>query len=260
MGYKTKKQLPLSLLAIVKVLDAVKLDMDEQNEKEARSLFRFGALIAAASLHRYEGFYLVIAATRAHLQDGNQGVSPKQFKQNQLLTEQEVNNLPSVWVCLIGKFKGETGKRYHSIVLANESTSGLQTRWWVERLIEQCAEEGWVSGFAFAEADGSPPDSTEFNALFRQYLRKLQKYHPDLFSIKEDVTRYGISRSLRKTAVTQAGKAGLSESEVSAVNRWRTIEQAKGSRPKHNMLTHYTDAGALAPMTRRYSYVLCAVV
>ena len=153
MGYETKKQLPLSLLAIVKVLELVKLDMDERDEEEARSLLRFGALIAvltAASLRGYEGFYLDIAATQAHLQDGNQGILPKQFKQNQLLTEQEVNNLPSVCVCLIGKFKGETGKRYHSIILANESTSWLQTHWWVERLIEQCAEEGRVSGFALS--------------------------------------------------------------------------------------------------------------
>jgi hypothetical protein len=119
-----------------------------------------------------------------------------------------------------------------------------------------CQEEGRTSGFAFADADDVPPDSTEYNALFCQGLSRLQKQHQDLFSSKEDVTRYGISRSLRKLAVTRVGKAGLLGSEIGSVNRWQSVEQAKGSRPKHNMQTHYTDARALAPMTWRYSHML----
>jgi hypothetical protein len=114
-----------------------------------------------------------------------------------------------------------------------------------------CQEEG-----TFADADDVPPDSTEYNVLFCQYLSRLQKQHQDLFSSKEDITHYGISRSLRKSAVTRAGKAGLSNSEIGSVNRWQSVEQAKGHCPKHHMQTHYTDVRALAPMTWRYSYVL----
>jgi hypothetical protein len=90
--------------------------------------------------------------------------------------------------------------------------------------------------------------------LFCQYLSRLQKQHQDLFSSKEDITHYGISRSLRKSAVTRVGKAGLSNSEIGLVNRWRSVEQAKGYCPKHNMQMHYTDARALAPMTWSYCY------
>lgn len=135
-------------------------------------------------------------------------------------------------------------------MLANKSSSGLERRWWIEELLKLCVAEGRSSGFAFAESYGVPPDSTEYNALFRQNLRPLQKHHhAELFSVKEDVTKYGISRSLCKSAVTRAGKAGLSDSEISSVNRWRSLEQAKGTWPKHNMQTHYTDARVLAPIT-----------
>ncbi|KAL3780370.1 hypothetical protein ACHAWO_009694 [Cyclotella atomus] len=214
MGYDTKKQLPLSILAIVKILELIKSDMEERDLEEART-------------------------TLSHLNDGRNGEIPKKFKKNQLLTETEVIKLPSVCVCLIGKFKGETGERYHSIVLTNESTSGLQTRWWVEELMKLCAEEGRTSGFAFADVDNIPPDPTEYNALFRQYLIRLQKHHPDLLSIKEDVTHYGISRSLCKSAVTCAGKAGLSDSEIGSVNRWQSVEQAivLSTTCKHIILT-----------------------
>ncbi|KAL3787047.1 hypothetical protein ACHAWO_007436 [Cyclotella atomus] len=150
MGYDTKKQLPLSILAIVKILEMIKLEMEERETEEAH------------------------------------GKIPNKFKRNQLLTEAEVMKLPSVCICLIGKFKGET-----------------------EELMKLCQEEG-----TFADADDVPPDSTEYNALFCQYLSRLQKQHQDLFSSKEDITHYGISRSLRKSAVTRAGKAGLLNSEI----------------------------------------------
>jgi len=39
--------------------------------------------------------------------------------------------------------------------------SGLQTRWWIEKLVNVCGSEGRTDGPAFADADGwlaSSPD------------------------------------------------------------------------------------------------------
>jgi hypothetical protein len=83
MGYDTKKQLPLSILAIVKILEMIKLEMEERDTEEAQSLVRVGALIAvliAASLQGYEEFHLDIATTRSHLNDGRHGKIPKKSK------------------------------------------------------------------------------------------------------------------------------------------------------------------------------------
>ena len=259
MGFDTKNQLALPIQTIVKLLELIKIDADDRDVAYSASLVKLGALLSiltAASLRGYEGFYLDLAATRAHIHEGENGVVPANLTRKRILIEEELGQLPSVCICLIGKFKGETGERYHSVVLANRSLSGLETRWWIERLLEVCDAEGRSSGFVFSGGDGSPPDSAEFNALFRQYLCRMQQDYSELFSEKEDVTRYGISRTLRKSAVSRAGRAGLSEDILNVMNRWRTVENAKGSRPKHNMKNHYTDARALAPMTWRYSYVL----
>ena len=57
-------------------------------------------------------------------------------------------------------------------------------------------------------------------------------------------------------AHTEEGRAaGLDESVQTAMNRWRTIEQVKGRRPRFNMVEHYTHARDLMPVTWRYSYV-----
>ena len=258
MGYDTRAQLSLPIKVVVYMLDLIKVDAGQHTTVHERTLLKFGAYIAiltAASLRGHEGFFLDLAATRNLLPKGKSGVVPEKFNSNKVLSEEDIENLPYVTICLLGKFKGETGERYHSIVLASETMSGLEVRWWIEQLLEVCELEDMTSGYAFAELDGSPPDTTEYNALFRQYLRRIQVDSPKQFAPEEDVTRYGINRTLRKTAVSRAGRAGLSGDLFNPMNRWRTVESAKGSRPKHNMRTHYTDARALAPMTWRYSYV-----
>jgi hypothetical protein len=82
MGYDTKKQLALTIKAIVKILELVKQDLEDREDEEVALLTRFGALVAiltGASLRGHEGFYLDIAATKAHLGDGKDGLIPEKF-------------------------------------------------------------------------------------------------------------------------------------------------------------------------------------
>jgi hypothetical protein len=63
MGYDTKKQLALTIKAIVKMLELVKQDLDDREDEEVALLTRFGALVAiltGASLRGHEGVYLDI--------------------------------------------------------------------------------------------------------------------------------------------------------------------------------------------------------
>jgi hypothetical protein len=243
MGYNTKAQLGLQMRVITTMLSLVQEDVEELAGEGESGLVKFGALVAiltAGSLRGYEGFYLDLAATLKFLPKGRTGKMPKNFSRNSLLSDEEVDQLPSVCICLLGKFKGETGERYHSIVLANKTWSEIPVRWWVKRLMAVCREEGRSSGLAFASATGSPPCSTDYNAFFRQYLCRLQQEQPEIFSEEEDVTRYGISRTPRRSAVTRAGQAGLSTLVVESMNRWRTVESAKAARPKLMILPTYS--------------------
>jgi hypothetical protein len=197
-----------------------------------------------------------ILATRKYLEKGRVGVIPKGVLKRALLTEAECAQLPEVCLCLVGKFKGENGERHHSLVLANKSMSGLETRWWIEKLLDVCMQEGRTQGFAFAQADGSPPSSADYNVLVRQYLREIQNTKPKLFSPDEELSHYGISRTYQKSAENRARRAGMKDEEVIVMNRWKTTEQAQGRRPRHAMIDHYSDARALVSITWKYSYTL----
>ena len=259
MGYDTRKQKYLSMPVIVEVLSLIRRDAEAATEARASTLFKFGSLICvltAGSLRGHKGFFFDLAATRNHLDRGRNGVIPQGVLKRALLTEKECANLPEVCVCLIGKFKGENGERYHSLVLANESMSGLEVRWWVEKLINLCESEGRVRGPAFVNPDGSSPSGADYNVLLRQYLREIQQTLPKLFSPEEDVMRYGISRTFRKSAENRARRAGMQADEIKVMNRWKTVEQSKGKRPKHAMIDHYSDARALVAVTWRYLYSL----
>ena len=260
MGYDTVKQLDVPIRVVVRQLELIWADAEFETDLARRhTLIKTGALIAvltAASLRGHEGFYLDVAGTLKRLPKGADGVLPGGNLTKRLFTEDEASNLPEVCICLLGKFKGENGERYHSIILANESSSGLRTRWWIEKLMEVCQAENRFSGSAFNEADGSPPSSSEYNALVRHYLALIAEEDDSGLEGDLDLTRYGISRTYRKTSETRARRAGIPKDQVEVVNRWKTIERAKGRRPNLAMADHYANARELGTLTWRYSYAL----
>jgi hypothetical protein len=261
MGYATKNQVAVPIAAVVRQLELIEADLEEAEDDSTRHfLVRLGALIAiltAASLRGHEGFYLDIAGTRKHLERGRSGTIPRQALKRKIFTEAEAANLPQVCICLLGKFKGETGERYHSIILANESVSGLQTRLWVERLMKACESEGKTNGRAFNNADGSPPSPTEYNMAVRHYFQGIMEEPESVMADNdEDILRFGISRTYRKTSETRARRAGIVKDDIETVNRWRKVERAKGKMPQFSMVDHYSDASQLGTLTWRYSYAL----
>jgi hypothetical protein len=253
MGFETNNQLATPIDAVIRQLELIDADIDDAADHKARHfLIKVGALIAiltAASLRGHEGFYLDIAATQKHLPKGKHGRLPRNALKRKVFTEAEAKNLPEVCICLLGKFKGETGERYHSIVLANESSTGLKTRFWIEQLMALCKAEGRSNGSAFNEPDGSLPSPTEYNAMARHYLKVLHDERDSLLGDKkDDMIRYGISRSYWKTSETRARRAGMAKDDVETVNRWRKVERAKGKMPQFDMAEHYSDARQLGTL------------
>ena len=96
----------------------------------------------------------------------------------------------------------------------------------------------------------------EFNILFRKYLEEIQAETTlieDKIIVKE---AFGISRTFRKTAEARATRAGISAKLQDKMNRWKTIENADGKKPRHNMRDLYAGVLAQMPTTWRYSYAL----
>jgi hypothetical protein len=238
--------------------DAEEADASGATEM-ANELWKIGAyvcVLTAASLQGHEGFYWDLAGVCKHLHKGRTGVIPPSIDRQTVLMEEVCRHLPHVTICLLGKFKGETGTDHHLISVANKTSSGLRPRWWVEKLVEVCKSEGRVIGPAFASADGTLASSTEYNSMFRKYLCLAQE-ETDFIPDNHDVDAlYSTFRTLRKTATTRIERAGFGHQFVDQLNRWRPQEKAQGCAAQRRMNALYAEAVLLMPTTWMGSYVL----
>jgi len=263
MGCQSQPNHGLLIGAIIRLLDLIKLDAEDATRMdavaEANELWKVGAYVCtltAASLRGHEGFYLDLAGMRKHVNKGRFGEIPPGLTKNTVLKEEDCLRLPHVTICLLGKFKGETGVDHHLITVANETSSGLRPRWWIEKLLGVCEYEGRFDGPAFASPAGQLVSSTDYDAVFRKYLKLVQE-ESDLVPLDHDVDLcYSTFRTPRKTATTRIERAGFGHQFVDQMNRWRTQERAEGRAPRRRMNAHYADALLLMPTTWMGSYVL----
>ena len=226
---------------------------------EANELWKVGAyicILTAASLQGHEGFYLDLAGMRKHVAKGREGVIPVGLNKSTVLKEEDCLRLPHVTICLLGKFKGETGVNHHLITVASKTSSGLRPRWWVEKLLEVCNYEGRFAGPAFATPEGKLASSPDYDAVFRKYLKVVQD-ESDLIPSDHDVDLfYSTFRTPRKTSTTRIERSGFGHQFVDQMNRWRTQERSEGRAPRRRMNAHYAEALLLMPTTWMVSYVL----
>jgi hypothetical protein len=88
-------------------------------------------------------------------------------------------------------------------------------------------------------------------------FRAVQEKHDGL--IKSDVSVYeefGISRSFRRGATTEARNQKVSENDINLMNHWRNFEKAGGKRPRMRMQDHYSDIALMIPSLLRFSFRL----
>jgi hypothetical protein len=82
----------------------------------------------------------------------------------------------------------------------------------------------------------------------------IQQSRPDLIPLEVNVhEEYGISRSFRWGATTEARNKWVDEEDINLMNRWRTFESAKGRRPRMKMQDHYSDIAQMVPSLLRFS-------
>ena len=256
MGYTSWWNQPLGMWVVAKMLDLVLEEAVDQEKEVAREYMKFGAaaaLAVCASLRGNEVFLLDLAGMRKYIEVGRVGRLP----QNPMEVGVDLTKAPHVIVTLIGEFKGELGTKNHLIALASETSSGIKLRWWLEQLIRIRKEEGCKAGPAFGSKDRAVGFVSEYDGLLHFFLRKVQTSYPECSLPSDDVdANYGFYRTFRRTAVEGRARAANLDSGVqNAMNRWRTIEEAKGKRPRFNMVDHYSHAQDLMPVTCRYSFV-----
>lgn len=162
-----------------------------------------------------------------------------------------------VVIPLLGRFKGEQNSRYHLSPLAAKTSSGLQVQVWIERLIEVRERAGRVRGPAFCDRTGEVALSFTYDTGFVKRLLVLQAARPDLIPAEVDVSeQFGISRSFRRGSTSVARTRGVDDKYVQLINRWRTVESARGHQPTLPMKEHFSDIAILVPKMVKYSLAL----
>jgi hypothetical protein len=149
---------------------------------------------------------------------------------------------------LLGRFKNEIGEQYHLTPLVAITNSGLNVKQWVKRLLDIRTAEKRHHGPAFGTPRGEVASAAAYEREILERFQSIQEQHPDL--IAPDVIvleEYGISRSFRRGATSEARARGVSPEDIDLANRWCNFESAKGHRPRLAMRDHYADIRLLIP-------------
>jgi hypothetical protein len=81
-----------------------------------------------------------------------------------------------------------------------------------------------------------------FEDLFLEVLLEIQEERPDLIPESVDISDHGLSCSWRISSTSAAVALGLEDSDIDFMNRWCTVENARGRRPVFRaMRDHYAD-------------------
>jgi hypothetical protein len=164
---------------------------------------------------------------------------------------------PHTLVALLGRFKTESGEKYHLMPLALETCSGLRPGDWVERMLNWYSLRRVASGPVFRNRWGDRAKAMDFHSAIFAKLLEIQMDLPDLISPNINVLEeYGMARSFRRGSDTQAINRNVSKEDIELNCRWRSIENAKGRTPRLRMMHHYAEVKQALVALLRYSQAL----
>jgi hypothetical protein len=229
MGDNVQQDLGLTADIMVKLLERLELEwkVTEKDGEERLWITQLGVFCLAGYARALRGEEITkieLGGVRKHFVDGGTSATPH------------------VMFTLVGRFKGEQGGRHHLMPVAAITGSGLEVRKWTERLIQAKEKRGVVTGFMFARRDGSRAKSSDFEMDIADRLIWVQNHYPGVIPREVDIyAHFGVSRSFRRGATTQALIAGLTEATIDANNRWRKVERAKGKMQSQSIRDRYVE-------------------
>eukprot|EP00957_Ditylum_brightwellii_P207115 15351553-Ditylum_brightwellii.AAC.2 len=114
------------VLALSRILD--NLGKEANSYEERRSMILLGSFVLIAYAGSFHGHEVFLVDTHGLLKYKDEG--RKESKDNDYL-----------FIPLLGRFKGETGEKYHLTPLAAKTCSGWEVRKWVDHLITLLSSE-----------------------------------------------------------------------------------------------------------------------
>ena len=139
---------------------------------------------------------------------------------------------PHIMIALKGKFKREDVMRYHLVPVADLGKSKVPTRRWITRLLAlRVRKDGKKKGWLFVNKKGERARISDFDDLFRIYVKKAHTRKPREFPSGTDFDQYSLRRSLRWGSTTTAANNQVLEQVVNRINRWRKDNNSRGGDP-----------------------------
>ena len=163
---------------------------------------------------------------------------------------------PFIMATLYGRFKGETGERWHCLPICDNNRSGIPFRRWIGRLLNRRRKADGVheTGWLF-EKDGRRGRLADYDDGFVEYIERVHAGQPELFSKGTLLYMFSLWRSPRRGAVLETtGRVDITI--VNLMNRWRIKEGAKGSAPGLTMRQTYTQVRDTLSQLKLYSKAL----
>jgi hypothetical protein len=149
-----------------------------------------------------------------------------------------------VVVTLQGTVKGESNDRDHLLPCTKVTTSGVDVKASLARLMVYKTSINSIDGPAISDDKGRSYSTKDMTDSFQEILEDLfdterHFFPPDITSKEILRERYQAFRSFRKTSDTRAAEMEVSSSDVDIVNRWESVEKAQGKRAAMPMRLHY---------------------
>jgi len=103
------------------------------------------------------------------------------------IVKQDLAPPNTVIIPLLGRFKGETGKRYHLTPLAAVTSSGIQVKLWVKRLVDIKTSRGYARGLLFGDDHGVVIKAKTIEMELMERLQGIKDAEPGLIPTDLDV-------------------------------------------------------------------------
>lgn len=163
-----------------------------------------------------------------------------------------------VIIPLLGRLKGESFDKCHLIPSVEITSSGIQVRKVLNRLIINKSQLGLKDGPAISDTQGFVMDASDIDDMLHTILLEILHSHPNLFppeiTTEEDIRQgYQCFRSFRRSSATRATEMKVAIADKEVVNRWSKVEKADGNKLNLQMHQHYTNFDDLLQPFLRYT-------
>jgi hypothetical protein len=166
-----------------------------------------------------------------------------------------------VIVTLRGRIKGEHNQREHQLPSSPITSSGIDVKKSIDDLLRLKKSQGRISGPAISDEAGiifgaRAMDDALHEILEDLFVTKRSLFPATIEDVEELRKRYQVFRSFRRSSDTRALDQRVAETDIDIVNRWASVEKAKGRRPGQAMRNYYADVTLLILPFLRYTWAM----